>query len=304
MVLSCLAIAKMPRRWQDVMIVISVVICSSAIFYRYGMGLSWEGGITWKTFLLQMMQVCNFNFILLPLMLIPKFKLARQYSFYFSMFAASTTLFALNNNWGGANWYEPVVFNSWLYHSFAMICPLWMFASGRLRPERKYLIPVSASVFGYFSIVYAISEVLKGVGIMAENQSFSYIYNTDGIPILSTFHKWIGVPYWHLAPAFAIVVAFFCLLSLPFTRTVFFDGNGGLTKRGKGEKRLYGTVRCDLTLLGGGFLREGYVLVGWSETPDGEIKYDLGENIAVSKKIRLYAVWKSQSDIEIEQAHL
>lgn len=296
MVLSCLAVAKMPRKWQDVMIVISVVICSSAIFYRYGMGLSWEGGIDWKTFLFQLLQVCNFNFILLPLMLIPKFKLARQYSFYFSMFAASTTLFALNSNWGGADWYEPIVFNSWLYHSFAMICPLWMFASGRLRPERKYVLPVSGCVFGYFALVYTISEILKNAGIMAENQSYSYIYNADGIPILSTFHKWLKVPFWHLLPAFVIVVIFFFLLSLPFTRTVLLVGNGGLSARKKSEKKLYGTTKCGLKLPTGGFEKESSELIGWSDTPDGEVKFALGETITLGKKnMQLYAVWADKA---------
>ncbi|MBR4032599.1 MAG: YwaF family protein [Clostridia bacterium] len=297
MVLSCLAVAKLPRKWQDLLIVISVVICSSAIFYRFAMGLSWKGGLDLKTLLMQQLQVCNFNFILLPLMLMPKFKLARQYSFYFSMFAAATTLVALNPRWGGANWYEPIVFNSWLYHSFAMICPLWMFASGRLRPERKYILPVSGCVFGYFTLVYIISEILKSAGIMAENQSFSYIYNTDGIPILSTFHELIGVPYWHLAPAFVIVVIFFFLLSLPFTRTILLVGNGGLSARAKGVKKLYGTTGCDLKLLEGGFEREGYTLVGWSDAPDGEVKYALGETITVSRKMQLYAVWEARSDI-------
>lgn len=293
MVLSCLAVAKMPRKWQNVMIVISVVICSSAIFYRFAMGLSWEGGLDLKTLLLQQLQVCNFNFILLPLMLIPKFKLARQYSFYFSMFAAATTLVALNTRWGGAPWYEPIVFNSWLYHSFAIICPLWMFAARGLRPERKYILPVSGCVFGYFTLVYIISEILKGAGIMAESQSFSYIYNTDGIPVLHTFHKWIGVPYWHLAPAFVIVVIFFFLLSLPFTRTISFDGNGAQGKL----KKLYGTTKCELKLLQGGFEMEGYILVGWSDSPDGEVKYALGETITVGKKMQLYAVWEQMDQI-------
>lgn len=291
-VLSCLAVAKMPRKWQNVMIVLSVLICSGAIFYRFAMGLSWEGKLNIKELLLQQLQVCNFNFILLPLMLIPRFKLARQYSFYFSMFAASTTLVALNARWGGAPWYAPTVFNSWLYHSFAIICPLWMFAAGGLRPERKYILPVSGCVFGYFSIVYTLSEILKDAGIMAPKQSFSYIYNADGIPVLETFHKWIGVPFWHLVPAFIIVVIFFFLLSLPFTRSVRFDSNGG---SGKLKKR-YCTVGCELKLPTGGFDRAEHKLAGWSTLPNGPLEYMAGESITLGKKsISLYAVWEKNA---------
>ena len=294
-VLSCIAVAKMPRKWQNIMIVASVLACMGAIFYRFAMGLSLGGKLNIKNLLMEQMQVCNFNFILLPLMLIPKNKLARQYSIYFSMFAASTTLFALNNNWGGANWYEPIVFNSWLYHSLAIICPLWMFSTGGLRPERKYLLPVSGCVFGYFTAVYGLSELLKGAGIMAPNKSYSYIYNTDGIPVLDTLHKWINVPYWHLIPAFFIVVAFFYLFSSLFTRVVSFDGNGGLTPRAKGVKKLYGTTKCPLKLLCDGFEREGYTLVGWSDTPDGDVKYAAGETVIIRSRMQLYAVWSEES---------
>lgn len=299
MALSSIAVSKMPRRWQDVMIVISVLICSGCLFYRFAMGLSWEGGITLEPLLLQQLQVCNFNFILLPLMLVPRFKILRQYSFYFSMFAASTTLFALNSRWGGLPWYAPTVFNSWLYHSFAIICPLWMFASGRLRPERKYILPVSGCVFGYFTAVYIISEVLIKAGIITEETSFSYIYNTDGIPILDTFHKWIDVPYFHLYPAFVIVVAFFILLSLPFNRYVSFDGNGG---GGKIAKR-YGVINRELELPLGGFIREGFVLVGWSDSSEGAVvQYAPGSKIIVGKKnIMLYAVWQQ---LEQEESSL
>ena len=291
-VFSCIAVAKMPRKWQNIMIVASVLTCMGAIFYRFAMGLSLEGKLNIKNLLMEQMQVCNFNFILLPLMLIPKFKLARQYSIYFSMFAASTTLVALNNAWGGANWYEPIVFNSWLYHSLAIICPLWMFAAGRLRPERKYILPVSGCVFGYFTLVYAISEILKSAGIMAENKSYSYIYNTDGIPILSTFHKWINVPYWHLIPAFFIVVAFFCLLSIPFTRAVYFDGNGCISK----TKIRFCTIRCDVKLPSNEFSREDYTLIGWSAVPNGDVQYLPGEKITLgNKNMRLYAIWSKDS---------
>lgn len=289
-VCSCLLIARMPRKWQNVFIAAAAIICSFAIFYRYAMNLSWGGELNLKSLLMQQLQVCNFNFILLPLMLIPKFKLARQYAFYFSMFAASTTLVALSSAWAGLPWYAPTVINSWIYHSFAIICPLWMFAAGGLRPERKYILPVSACVLGYFTLVYVLCEILKGAGILAENQSFSYIYHADGIPVLETFHNWIGVPYWHLYPSFVLAVIFFYLLSLPFTRMVVLHS-------GEETKKLYGTVKCELKLKSR-FVREGYTLVGWSESPYGEVVYAPDEAITLGKKsIHFYAVWqKSESD--------
>ena len=289
-ILSSLAVAKMPRKWQNTMIAIAAFVSVSAIFYRYAMGLSWEGGIDVQSLLIQQLQVCNFNFILLPLMLVPKFKLVRQYGFFFSMFAASTTLVALSSSWAGLPWYTPTVLNSWIYHSFAIICPLWMFATGGLRPERKYVLPVSGCVFGYFTLVYGICEILKGEGIIAAEQSFSYIYNADGIPLLSIFYNWIGLPYFHLVPSFILAIAFFYLLSIPFTRSVSFNGNGGSGR----IKRIYGTVGVELELPASGFSKDGCKLVGWSDSPDGRIKYSLAEKIRIGKKnIQLYAAWST-----------
>ena len=134
--------------------------------------------------------------------------------------------------------------------------------------------------------------MLKGAGIMSENKSYSYIYNTDGLPILSTFHKWINVPYWHLIPAFFIVVAFFCLLSIPFTRAVNFDSNGGISK----TQRRFCTIGCDVKLPGTAFSRENYTLIGWSTAPDGEVQYLPDATISVGKKnMRLYAIWSKNT---------
>ena len=296
-VLSCLAVSKMSKFWQNVMFVLAVLICMGGIFFRYAMKQTWGGEIDWKSLCIQMLQVCNFNFILLPLMLIPKFKLARQYSIFFAMFAASTTLFALNTRWAELMlpWYHPDVLSSWIYHTFAIVCPLWMLAAGRLRPERKYVLPVSACVFGYFSVVYTICEILKGKGIIAQTQNFSYIYNASGTPLLTQLFDLIGVVFWYLAPAFVVLIAFFYAFSMPFTRRVVLVGNGGVTSRNKSEKKRYGTVKCDFKLSSATFKKQGAELIGWSDTPDTEAIYTANESIIIGKEnIQLYAVWSDK----------
>ena len=95
LVLSSFAVSKMPRKWQNAMFIIAAVLGSAGVFFRYAMNCSFAEGIRIDTLLIQMLQVCNFNFILLPLMLIPKCKIARQYSVFFAMFAASTTMFSI-----------------------------------------------------------------------------------------------------------------------------------------------------------------------------------------------------------------
>ena len=123
-------VSKLNRRWQNVMFILGALLCAGGIFYRYGMGLSWEGGITWKTLALEMLQVCNFNFILVLLMLIPRFELARQYGIFFSMFAASTTLFSLSSSWKNLQWYDIQIMNSLINHVLIIALPLWIMNRG------------------------------------------------------------------------------------------------------------------------------------------------------------------------------
>ena len=137
--LTMFIVSKLKRRGQNIMFLIGTLCCSLGIFYRYGMGLSLEGKINIITLCKELLQVCSFNFILLPLMLIPKFEIARQYSFFFSMFAASTTLFSVSKVYADMNWYDISFLNSWINHLFAIAVPLWMLAARRLKPQKKYI---------------------------------------------------------------------------------------------------------------------------------------------------------------------
>ena len=156
--LTSWAVRKMPKKWQTAMFALAALLCAAGIFFRFAMGLSFSGDIRLKPLLLQMMQVCNFNFLLLPLCLIPKCKLLRQYAILFSMVAASTTLFSPSGEWANLPWNDVSILNSWLNHTFAVACPLWMMASGREIPVRKYVLPVAICVVGYFTAEYAVSE--------------------------------------------------------------------------------------------------------------------------------------------------
>ncbi|MBO5867876.1 MAG: YwaF family protein, partial [Oscillospiraceae bacterium] len=158
--LSCYAVSRMSRRWQNVTFVFGAFMVAAGIFFRYGWGLTFGGEISWQTLGLQMLQVCNFNLILVLLMLVPKFELARQYSVFFSMFAAFTTLVSIPNVWQNHLWHSPEILNSWLNHVFAICLPLWMVAARRLKPRREYVLPVTGCVVGYFSVVAALSALL------------------------------------------------------------------------------------------------------------------------------------------------
>ena len=217
-VLSAWAVSKMNEKWQNVCFIFGTLICSGGIFFRYGMGLTWEGGITLKTLARELLQVCSFNFVLLPLMLIKKCEIARQYAFFFSMFAACTTLFSVSRSFANVEWYSTTLLNSWLNHVFAIAVPIWMIASRRFKPQKKYVLPVTACVFVYFTVSYVIQERLILNGVMTVENSLSFIYRTMGVPVLDWFMELIPYPYWYLYPLLPLMIGFFYLLAFAFKK--------------------------------------------------------------------------------------
>ena len=215
---TSIAVAKMPKKWQNLMFASAVIIGSGGIFFRYAMGLSFEEKIRIDNLFIQMLQVCNFNFILLPLMLIPKFKLARQYSVFFSMFAACTTMLSFPKTYARYNWYDIELINFWCNHLFAIALPVWMMSAKRLYPDRRYILKTTICVFVYFTLVFLFTEWFMSAGILPKGSSFSYVHNPKNMPIISTLYNLIGLPYVHLLPLLPIMVAFFYLWSLPFNK--------------------------------------------------------------------------------------
>ena len=206
-------VPKIGRIAQNVLFVALAVLCCGGIFFRYGMELEWTGKIDLGTLSMQMLQVCNFNFILLPLMLVPRFELARQYACMFSMAAAVTTFLSPSASWAGLPWYGGTILNSWLNHTFAVALPLFMMAARRLKPQKKYVWRVLACVFVYFTVVAAISLLLIKRGIITAETSFSFVFDTGGIAVLEGLYKLIPAPYFYLWPLLPVLGLYFWLLA-------------------------------------------------------------------------------------------
>ena len=205
---------KLPRKAQNALFIVGALGCALGVFWRYAMNMSLSlDAIRWDTLAIQMLQVCNFNMILVLLMLIPKFELARQYSVMFSMFAAATVMLSIPRRYAESAWYDPDLMNFWLNHVFAIALPLWMVAAGRLKPQKKYIIPVAICVVGYFLVCYGCTEWLHETGKLAESTTFSYVYDPAGIPPLVWLHKLIPVPCFYLAPLIIPMIGFFWLLT-------------------------------------------------------------------------------------------
>lgn len=207
---------KLSRKGQNILFALGAVLCAGGIFWRYAMGMTFDGGVDWGTLAIQMLQVCNFNFVLVLLMLIPKCELARQYSIMFSMFAAATVMLSIPKRFADGPWYDPDFLNFWLNHVFAIALPLWMLAAGRLKPQKKYILPVAGCVVVFFLACYGCTEWLHGTGALAQTTTFSYVYDPEGVGLLEWLYGLIPVPCFYLAPLIPPMLGFFWLLTWIF----------------------------------------------------------------------------------------
>ena len=210
------AASKLSRKGQNVLFGVGALLCAGGIFFRYAMGLEFTADFDIQTLAVQMLQVCNFNFVLVLLMLVPKFELARQYSIFFSMFAAATVMLSIPGRFADKSWYHPEFLNFWLNHVFAIGLPLWMLAAGRLKPQKKYIFPVAACVVVYFFAVYGLTEWLHATGALAKTTTFSYVYDPTGVGLLEWMYKLIPVPCFYLIPLIPPMLLFFWGLTVLF----------------------------------------------------------------------------------------
>ena len=216
--ISTLVVAKLPRVGQNIAFFMAAIYCAAGIFFRYGMNLSFEDGFHFKTLATQMLQVCNFNFILVLLMLVPKFELARQYAVFFSAAAACTTFVSISSAWKNYQWNDLTVLNSWFNHMFAVALPLWMVAARRLKPQKKYIPWVLCLVFIYFTAAYILNKTLIDYGILAQGTSFSFIYDAGKVGLLEMLQGLIPYPYFYLYPLFPVLAGFFWVWAKGFEK--------------------------------------------------------------------------------------
>lgn len=205
------------RLVQNIIFILITIVCCGGIFYRYGINFGKSDTILWATLGKQLLQVCNFNFILLPLMLIPKNRLARQYSMMFSMFAAMTTFTSISSSWKDISPLDPIIWNSWLNHVMAVALPLMMIVARKEKPLKEYCFKVLLLVFLYFTASYLIQEAMVHNGIDI-GDGWSFIYDPMGAPILKQLYDLIKVPYFYLFPMIPLLYLFFRFLCFCFKK--------------------------------------------------------------------------------------
>ena len=211
----CFVVRKVSYKWQCVMICSCVGICMVGILFlhltHYGKSLDFAN------FFQQMFQVCNFNFVLLPLCLIKKNELARQYLFYFSMFAAMSTFVTYTSDVEGSMWYSIVTINFWVDHLMVVLVCLMMVSAGWFKPRKEYVFKVCLCLLAYFGVCFFANFAFNGWSISGPH-NHSYTMSSGSIMILEPLYKLIPIPFVYLLPLFPIFMGLFYLLAFFFKK--------------------------------------------------------------------------------------
>ncbi len=199
-------IKKISPFWQEVIFMLLALMGAFGIFFRYAMHLSFDRGFDFITLLKQQLQVCNFNFILLPAAVFTKNKRIKNYLFGFALFAASTTLITYNRSLTQLPWYHISFINFWMNHFIAVLLPTLMLASGRYYPEKKYVMSVSIMVLLYFTLSGFGSWLLMTYEGVSRMDTYSFVFVPEGVWIFEWLYSWIPIYFVYLLPIYPVLV--------------------------------------------------------------------------------------------------
>ena len=212
-IILCLIVKSVNEKTQNIIIGTSSTICVLGIFFlhctHYGTTLDF------KNLLVQMFQVCNFNFILLPLCLIKRNELARQYLFFFSMPMALSTFVSYPSDIEQSMWYSIVCLTFWINHFLIVIIPFMMIATKRFKPRKEYIWKVLICIFIYFLVAFIANYVLNDFSIEGAH-NHSYTMDAGGIMLLKPIYKLIPIPFIYLLPVLPVLSLLYYLIAISF----------------------------------------------------------------------------------------
>ncbi len=207
--------SRVSPKWQSVMIHSAVLIGMVGILFLH---LTRRGtAFDPQNFFEQMFQVCNFNFILLPLCLIKKNELGRQYLFFFSMFAAASTFIAYPSDVENSMWYSIVTLNFWIDHMMVVLVPMLMIAARRFKPRKEYIAPVLLCMLVYFLSSFVANIGFNGWSLDGPH-NHSYTLGPGGIMVLEPLYKLCPIPFVYLLLTVPYIGGAFWLLAMAFKK--------------------------------------------------------------------------------------
>ena len=201
-------------------------MCVFGIFFLHG--TRYFTDFTLDNLLIQQLQVCNFNFILLPLCMFKRNELARQYLFFFSMPMALSTFVSYPGDVESSMWYSVVCLTFWVNHFLIVMVPLLMLATHRFKPRLEYVPKVILCIFAYFAIAFIGNYILNGFAIDGAH-NHSYTMGAGSIMLLKPIWEIIPIPFVYLLPVAPLLFLLYLLIA-KLMKNYRVDENFGFQK--------------------------------------------------------------------------
>lgn len=214
-VILIVIVAKSNEKIQNLVITIVGLIAVVGIFFLHGTHYFTE--LDFFNLGKQMFQVCNFNFILIPIALFKRNELARQYLFYFSMPAALSTFVTYPSDVENSMWYSLITVTFWVNHLFIALTPILLVASKRFKPHIKYVPKVVICIMLYFLAAFFANFALNGWSVSG-GSNLSYTMDAGSIMILQPLFKLIPIPYIYLLPLVPAIIVIYYLVAFAFKK--------------------------------------------------------------------------------------
>jgi len=214
-VILVVIVIKCNDKIQNIIITTVGLIAVFGIFFLHGTHYFTE--LDFYNLGKQMFQVCNFNFILIPLALFKRNELARQYLFYFSMPAALSTFVTYPSDVENSMWHSLITVTFWVNHLFIALTPILLVASKRFKPHIKYVPIVVGCIMLYFLAAFLANFAFNGWSITG-GSNLSYTMDSGSIMILQPLFKLMPIPYVYLLPIVPALLLIYYLVALAFKK--------------------------------------------------------------------------------------
>ncbi len=232
-VILFLVVAKNKRKIQDIIITIVGLTAVVGIFFLHG--THYFTKLDFYNLGKQMFQVCNFNFLLIPLALFQKNELARQYLFYFSMPAALSSFVTYPSDVENSTWNSVVALTFWINHLCIALTPILILAAKRFKPNVAHIPKVILCILLYFGAAFFVNFALNGWQIDG-GSNLSYTMDSGSIMVLQPLYKLIPIPYVYLLPLVPVITLIYYLVAWAFKKYKLVGSFGYTFKKKKTEE--------------------------------------------------------------------
>lgn len=196
---GCIVIPKLKKRTQTIIFWILALSSSLVTIWRFVFLFDdYEIDVIFKLTL----QICNFNFLILPLACIKRFKLIRHYLLFFQLVGALLMYFFYDQYLAATSLLELESLTYWYYHLIPIALPIFMIAAKRFKTEKKYVFPTFICMISYFYLVtVGNSHLMTYRGYSIQN-TYSSMFFTNENSILEALYDFLPVPMLYLAPIY------------------------------------------------------------------------------------------------------